>query len=483
MDPQPHARLLSRPARRLGLAGLVLAAACGSAPEAPPTALPALAGPVSLLRLPRAGGQATAYLPEGLAPAGWVSTGRLAPLRRPLGADLDERLAFAVDTGGGLVALDLETRGVRTSLLRGISNAVVAGDGSLYAIDDQRRVTHLLRRAPTRYREPLPAPPRHLFGALIDRLVVVTAGESPELLVVTADAVSEGIAAPEGEAAATLWGDLVAIAADTAVVVFDTHLRERRASLRLGGGIRSVAFSPSGHRLYVARNRGDLLVLDRFTLEQLAAIDLPGPVETVRPDATGRWVLLRPEALDSVWVVDATSNRVVARVAGGWGADLPLVAGAATLVVRQGNDVQGWDLTQTNATLTGVVDGAGSDFWTLLAWVPPARATEAAAAIEEASAAQDSALVLGLTVAPLTGPEPAVYLQVSSSQNPGWARELARQLSAAGHPAGVRDPVTGEDGYRVVLGPYPSREAAEEAGRQLGRPYFVLVDPPTSRPR
>jgi hypothetical protein len=40
-----------------------------------------------------------------------------------------------------------------------------------------------------------------------------------------------------------------------------------------------------------------------------------------------------------------------------------------------------------------------------------------------------------------------------------------------------------DEGYRVVLGPYPSREAAESAGRELGRPVFVLVDPPPARER
>ena len=35
------------------------------------------------------------------------------------------------------------------------------------------------------------------------------------------------------------------------------------------------------------------------------------------------------------------------------------------------------------------------------------------------------------------------------------------------------DPRTGEEGFRVVLGPYPAREAAESTGRRLGRPFFI----------
>ena len=66
-----------------------------------------------------------------------------------------------------------------------------------------------------------------------------------------------------------------------------------------------------------------------------------------------------------------------------------------------------------------------------------------------------------------------VFLQVSSSQNPAWAAELARQLTDAGLPASVLKPRATEDGYRVVLGPYASRDEAEATGRKLGRPFFI----------
>jgi cell division septation protein DedD len=46
-------------------------------------------------------------------------------------------------------------------------------------------------------------------------------------------------------------------------------------------------------------------------------------------------------------------------------------------------------------------------------------------------------------------------------------------LKLEGHPALVLDPLPGEDAYRVVVGPFASREGAEEAGRQLGRPSFI----------
>jgi hypothetical protein len=202
----------------------------------------------------------------------------------------------------------------------------------------------------------------------------------------------------------------------------------------------------------------------------------------MRPDATGRWLLLRPESHDSVWVVDVTVNRIVARFAAAWGTDLPTVAGPSHLVLRNGLNVESWDLTGDTPVRQGQVSGGAADFWTPIAWVPPDRVLAAQAQVEEASGVQDSALVFA-TIPTVPAETPQVYLQISSSQNPDWARELSRQLSAAGHPASVREPTMTDEGYRVVVGPYPSREAAESAGRELGRPFFVLVDPPPARER
>jgi cell division protein FtsN len=68
-----------------------------------------------------------------------------------------------------------------------------------------------------------------------------------------------------------------------------------------------------------------------------------------------------------------------------------------------------------------------------------------------------------------------VYLQVSSSQNPTWANELSAKLGAAGLPASVLAPRRSEDVYRVVLGPYATREQAEATGRTIGMPSFIVT--------
>jgi cell division protein FtsN len=44
----------------------------------------------------------------------------------------------------------------------------------------------------------------------------------------------------------------------------------------------------------------------------------------------------------------------------------------------------------------------------------------------------------------------------------------------------VLKPSGDQDAYRVVIGPFPTREAADEIGRRLSRPYFILRLPKKS---
>src|SRR5207249_3124028 len=140
---------------------------------------------------------------------------------------------------------------------------------------------------------------------------------------------------------------------------------------------RALAFSPSGHRIYVALRGGlGLAVIDRYAHEELDGVALPSAAATIRIDPLGRWLPARPPGGDSV------------------------------------------------------------------------------------------------------GPEGPLYVQVSVSQNQDWSQRLAQELGRAGLPAKVLAPATTDEGYRVVLGPYPTREVAEGIGRKLGRPYWIYQPQP-----
>lgn len=460
---------------------IVTLSACGGESSVRPP-LQALDEAATLLRIPRSGGPATAHRPSDLQPLGWSTTGRLPPIQHVLGADLDERLVYAIDRERRLVAIDLASRGVRRNIAEDIAQATISGDGSLYYFDSRSKITHLYRRMPTRYQAPAPAATKTIYGTISDRLVAVTEGDRPRASLLTATGEPEEFPAPLGPVAATHWGELLALGSDTGVVLIDTQRRSVRGTIDLDGQINALAFSPSGHELYAAVAASRLVVIDRFNEETVARINLPAPATAMRTDGSGRWLLLFSEAQDSINIVDIPSRRVITTLAGKWDDDLPLIIGA-TLIRRIDDNVEAIDLSTGTPTLAASLVGGATDFWVSLSWVP----SSTTASADETTPMDSTALPTGPgmelipPVLPTNQPPTQnVYLQVSSSQNPNWARELARQLVADGWPAQVRDPSIPDEGYRVLIGPYTTREAAEEAGRRLGRPFFVQVDPTPS---
>jgi hypothetical protein len=211
-------------------------------------------------------------------------------------------------------------------------------------------------------------------------------------------------------------------------------------------------------------------VLDRVSGEELLEIDLPGPAVGLQGDLFGQWVLVRPASGDSAWVVDVGRSGFVGTVDVEWDEDLPAVVSPSTLLTRRGKDVVAVNLAGDGFPVRGTIEGGAGDTWLPLAWHPPQE--------ENVPANADSA---ALAAAADSARAAAVYLQVSSSQNPEWAEELSQKLRTAGLPAAVLKPARSDEAYRVVLGPYATREQAEETGRGIGMPSFVVTsqDSPT----
>ncbi len=428
-----------------------------NAPRAP--------APASALRVPHAGGVARLYRVPGLNESSWKESDKLPPLKRLVGADLEQRVVYGLDTKNNLIGLDLESRRAG-GVLSQIRDAAIGPDGAVYAVDSGSSVTQLLRRSPVRFRSKLLGAPRQLVGTMTGFLIAIPAADKGEAVALGADQAQAKVQLPAGDAAATYLGDLVAIAADSAVVLYEPQAKQPVKTIGVSGHARAVAFSPSGHRLYVARGKGDIEVIDRYSRETLDNIDLPGPAKELRVDFYGGWLLARPERGDSAWVVDLASGRVAGGVATRWAGDLPAVAGQQTLLLRSGADVKALDLSKAGLPVAGTVAGGANDAWLTLAWLPKDEMPQSApeAADSAALAAGDSAVGGG-----------KIYLQVSSSRNPDWANELVEKLKSAGLPASVLTPQRGEEAYRVVLGPYASREQAEATGKSLGMPSFVIT--------
>jgi hypothetical protein len=416
--------------------------------------------PTSLLRLPSAGGTAELYRLPTLENWGWKASTGLPALRRVVAADLDVGVVYALTTKNEIVALDLQTGRPRVQIADGVRDVAMGPDGTLHTVDDSLQILQIVHRNPTRISRPLAGRPREMFGGRNSTLIAL-AGHT--LSIVRGEEAPVRQTLPSGDASATYWGDLIAIAADSAVILLDPDTPDKVRVLPVSGHARAVLFSPSGHRFYVARREGSVLIFSRFTREQVGEIKLPGPAAALRSDPFGRWLMVHPAGRDSLWLVDLATNRFVGGFAATWATDLPTISNQQTLLLKTNGDVVAYSLTQGDFPEKGRVPDGAADFWLPLAWTPETGTASIAVAPapDSTPATADSVEV------------PQVYLQVSSSQNKDWASELARQLEQQGLPASVLDPRAPDDGFRVVLGPYPSREAADATGKRLGRPYFI----------
>jgi len=410
------------------------------------------------IRLPAKGGTPGLYRLPRLTPVDGILKGKLPPVERVVGLDAESEYLFVTTAKHELLALDLGSGRVDTVAVA-VAKAALGPDGTLYAVDTLRHVISLSRRTRFAWPQALTAVPRDLFGATDQHLVGVIPQD--RLLVAAADqpATVRPIAAG-GDVAASRWGDLVAVASDSGVTFYDPLGRRDPGFIRLADAPRALAFSPSGHRIYVARrNVPGLAVVDRYDRKELDGVALPGPVAALRLDPLGRWLLARPAVGDSAWIVDLPIKRHTGIVPTEWQADLPAISPDGMLIYRHGKDVL--SARPDSLTDVGKIVGGAADLWVLTSWLP-----RGVPASPVASAA-------GADTSGTSGPEGPMYVQVSTSQNPEWSGHLADDLARAGLPARVLPPQHTDEGYRVVLGPYATREQAEATGRRLGRPFWI----------
>lgn len=408
------------------------------------------------IRLPAKGGTPQLYRLPRLTLVEGVMRGRLPPVDRVLGLDPESEFLFVATPKKELLALDLGSGRVDT-VATGVAQAALGPDGTLYAVDTLRRVISLSRRTRFAWPQPLTALPRDLFGATDQHLVGVIPQD--RLLVAAADQppTVHPIAAG-GDVTATRWGDLVAVASDSGVTFYDPLGRRNPSFVRVGDSPRALAFSPSGHRIYIARRDvPGLAVLDRYERRELDGVALPGPVAALRLDPLGRWLLARPAVGDSAWIVDLPIKRHTGIVPTEWQSDLPAISPDGMLIYRRNNDVLA--VRPDSLTEIGKVVRGAADLWILTTWLPRGVPASIASAAQSDTAG--------------AGAEGPLYVQVSTSQNPEWSGHLADDLSRAGMAARVLPPQHADDGYRVVLGPFTTRAQAEATGRRLGRPFWI----------
>lgn len=374
---------------------------------------------------------------------------------RLVGFAPDDDLVYAL-ADGSLLALDLRIGRFRT-LDSGVVTAAVDATGAVVlaradgglAVASDRRVTPA-GELPARSRIEM------LWGAPAGRTVAVVRGDSGRRLVVLAGgAVTSSRPLPDGPVARTLWGDIVAIGTPEGVELLGLLRDTPPLRIRLRPGVLALAFSASGHRVYVATDEPAIQIFERFEGDPLGKLSVPGPVTALRTDDFGRYLF--GVTGDQLVILDAVNGTVAAR-AGVWDEDLPAAGPDGTVLLRRGADVVA--LTPADSAPRGRVSGGASDRWLVASWAAR-RPTLAVAEVEAP-----------VGVAPAPGQE--IFVQVSSTSNAQWAEGLASDLRQAGMRATVLPPATADEMYRVVLGPYATREEAETTGRKLGMPYWIF---------
>ena len=480
------------------LALLVVLAACkGDRPADPATrtALSAQAprGPDNLvLRIAQKGGAARVYAYPRLDTIVWSAPSAPAPARVLAFDDEAGEIAY-VDGKGQPARIDFRQGGAFT-VSKSKLTALTSTDGSaIYAITADGGVQRYAESGTWKWKPPIA--PRALFPQSDGSLLVLAERKDGSVVwrlrPPSMDIVDSVVLPRVDRTLRTQVGDRLYLGAEKELTGIRTRTMERTPSITMDAPIEQLAATPSGDRVFVV-TKGDsaIHIVDRYREEESGAIALGRHVAELRMDPLGRYLLARPEGTDSAVVIAVGTNRVVGALATDWRADLPFVAPDGGIAVAQGADV----FVVDGETLKPVarVRGGAADFWYPFRWTgfrPRAAALDQpvqfAGPSDSARAAQDSAAAHPDSAAPAptapdTTPRRAGWtVSFAALLVPDKARELATQIHVGGETARVITAMReGSTIYRVVLGPYATRDEAERVGRESKNSYWVYEGGP-----
>jgi hypothetical protein len=490
------------------LALALVLAACGPADrgnadasrDSTPTADGAMRGPDDLvLRIPRAGGEARVFAYPRLDTVVWHGADAPAPAR-VLAFDEEGGVVSLVDGRGQPARIDFR-QGGSASVTKTRLTSIASHDGStIYGITADGTVERHATSGTWKWKPPVAA--RAVFPQPDASLLVL--GERASASIVwklrpPGTRVVDSVVLPRVDRALrTQVGDLLYLATERELTGVRTRTMERMASVAFEEPVEVLAATPSGDRVFVVTSTGTAVqVIDRYREQLSGSIDLGRHPSDLRMDPLGRYLLARLDGVDSTTVIALGTNRVIGTVATGWRADLPFVAPDGGIALAQGKDV----VLTNGATLQQRerISGGASDYWFPFRWSgfrlradeqvrpaePEAPPVDTAPPADTAEAPPvDSAAAPAAPVPPprdsTVRRPPAGYTVSFAALLVGdKARELAASIRVGNENArvvtGVRD---GSTIYRVVLGPYPTREEAERIGRESKQSYWIYEGGP-----
>jgi hypothetical protein len=496
----------------LVMSAVLAAVACGDGRRssgAPPSGI----GPDAvLIRVPAEGGLARAHR-VGKDSVLWTARAATPALVATIGFDDFLGLVLAQDSTGNIVAIDLRLGGVQplgTARLRG---GLVSEGAAVFGLDSAGRILRLTPSATWNW--PSPRGENLLVPNADGALLVLTSSDvetQVRRLIPPEQGTLDSAVVPRVRLAArTLAGDRLWLATDDGLLALRTRDLQEMLRLSIGDSMVALAPTPSGDRVFIATDDNELRVVDRYAEAQRGSVDLPEPATALRMDPDGHYLLARASGVDSVYVISIGTNRVVNTLATPWRADLPLVTPDGRVLMVAGNDVVHVD-AETGREQLRYRGGAG-DLWALVRWNgfrPRAAGLDRPVEFEEYvadSAATDSAVAaliasrygdLGsigraepMTPAPTTQGQSEPPSKLETQDRGTWtvsfatllteerARTMADSINVESKKArvvpGNRD---GVPVWRVLLGPFDSRQAAERAGMESQLSYWVFEGMP-----
>jgi hypothetical protein len=441
------------------------------------------AGPQPLvLRIPRAGGLSRVYAYPKVDSLVWASTAPAPTPARILAFDDEGGMVAYEDTKGRPVLLELRLGTITVASSKKLTGLASANGSALYGIAPSGDVVRMTPAGDWTYKPPQPAKavfPQQDGGLLVS----AGTGANTRLLKLfpTDTKILDSISFPvASRTVRTQLGDRLYLATDSGLSVLRTRTMDWAPTVPFDEPISVMASTPSGDRVFVlTRSRRQISVVDRFRDRVTAQFDLPGRAQDLRIDPFGRYLLARAAEGDSIWIVAIGTERIIGGLRGSWRNDLPFVGYDGAVAVANGVDVLFFD-GETLKERSRIRDGA-QDYWYPFLWDgfrPRSAALDEPVRFDSVAidtTALDSVTVRDTTSVPADSVAPSGFIvSFAAFLAEDRARDLASKIRVGGESARVVTTLReGSTIYRVILGPYLTRDEAERAGRDSGHSYWV----------
>ena len=452
-----------------------------------------------VLRIPLNGGTARAYIHPGLDSI--VASVADAPaIERVLGFDPEYGVLAFIDDKNQPRRLDLRAAEVRMASKEKLTALSTANGSDLYGIAANGTVARITPTGDWTFEPPSPA--RGLFPQKNGGLVIsgTESGKTSLWLIQPPDDEVLQVAALPlvSRATSAQVGDRIYFAVDSGLVGVRVRDLQLVKSVPLDEPAVAMVATPSGDRLYVALRTARVAVIDRYSESVTDYVDLPGPAAELRMDPLGQYILARPsDGNPSAWVIGVGNHKVNGSVATVWRPDMPAFAPEGAIATVRGKDVVMVDAATLAARTT--VAGGGSDYWYFFSWNgfrPRAADLDRPVTFESPQPAMpiDSGVPASRDSNPTLPIRDAAPSMIEPPPGPGsgnagymvsFAAVLTEQKAAEAAAGivvnGMRPRVLSTQSgsttiFRVVLGPYSTRDEAERVGRESRRQYWIYEE-------